>query len=157
MRPGLFIATFAGLLSVLAVAIPVPGTFAPPALAAYDGQREIPECIAFLTPKSRWGAGLPARVRLLDRGLNTPTEPHGWNRAISSERRDRAGHDDAVWRRVGPDSIDIVPQYHGVVLRLHVGRPELSGRGGTAYYGSLMEAVFAADQFPVRARKAECS
>ena len=156
MRFGVFTATFAGLLAVLAITIPVPGSF--PARAGPSGQgwRQVPECIAFLTTRNRWSEPLPEQIKLVNPGPEGAAEPHGWHLAISSSRR-FGRHDDGRWRRVGPDSIDVVPSYHGVVLRLQLGQDGLRGRGGAAYYGSLVEALFARDQFAVRARNVDCT
>src|SRR5690242_18227528 len=121
VRIGLFIATFAGLLVVLAIGVPLP--YGPETLTggALPAPGSPAQCFRLEYQYER-DEPLPSYIMLSSvavRGTNEWWQAHGGP--------ERGLHRDAWWRPAGRDSIDFT-WHHGWVFRLSSHGPTRKGR-----------------------------
>lgn len=120
MRLGVFLATFGGVLLVLLLVVPLP--FGPPSRlpVATRAHVTLPYCLRMSYREVEDGRYLPVAVRLDE---STMFQGTPWRRGVAYWHN---WEDDAWWRLVDPDSLDIT-WYHGEVIRLPIRADSASG------------------------------
>jgi hypothetical protein len=120
MRLGLFIATFGGLGLVLLLALPLPYGPTGDLPAAVRAHVPTPYCLQLYYSEPEDAAYLPFAVRLEESIMFRGT---AWRRGTAFSR---GWEEEAWWRPVDPDSLDIT-WYHGKVIRLPINPDSVAG------------------------------
>ena len=150
MRPGLFVALFTALLTILAVIVPLP--VAPPALAG--GPQPLasaaPRCLRFSYESGFHDPSLPTVVRLRnDRRWN-----NGWY--VAELEPSPSGAEGAgFWRTAGPDSLDLTVHHGPRLIRVAARGPHAAGRV-TSWRATPLLGFLGLRDYEVRAADIVC-
>lgn len=152
MRLGLFVATFGGLLFIVALVVPIP--YGPPILAGGLGPApgSAPRCLHLAYDYEQDVLRLPSVIRLHSDTVRASSTGGPWFRAEAGQELGLRAQ--AEWRPAGTDSIDIA-WHHSPVLRLPLRGEQRVGRMAPAGVAPLYVQLGARDHRIV-ARPTSC-
>ena len=131
MHLGYFVASYCGILVVLALAMPMPKRFPVPAGGKDPVIGSAARCFR-LVYSQQPSEDLPAHVRLESTIINRwelPVPDSIWYRLAAEPSRTATGW----WHVAGPDSVDFVAWHHAPLLRI----PVRGGRGHGIFHGPM--------------------